>query len=157
MNLPAGAFTDSHLPRGYAPFNVQVLNGKVYVTYARQDAAKHDPIDGRGHGFVDVCLISGGPLDSPWGLTIAPSSFGDLAGDVLVGNFGDGRINVFNPTNGRFVTQLRNSQGRPVQIDGLWALQPGNGSAGTDPNTVYFTAGPGGEQHGLFGTLTTAG
>jgi uncharacterized protein (TIGR03118 family) len=167
-DLPAGAFTDPYLPSGYAPFNVQALGGKIYVTYAKQDAAKKDPVDGHGHGFVDVFnldgspglsgnrsrLVSRGPLDSPWGVSLAPDSFGDLSGDVLVGNFGNGRVNVFDPTTGRFVTELRNSRGRPIQIDGLWALQTGNGFAGTDPNTIYFTAGPGDEQHGLFGTLT---
>jgi uncharacterized protein (TIGR03118 family) len=170
-NLPTGAFSDSRLPRGYAPFNVQVLNGKVFVTYARQDAAGHDPVFGHGHGFVDVFnldgtpglgqnhsrLISRGPLDTPWGLSIVPSSFGSLAGDVLVGNFGDGRINVFNSTTGKFVTELKDSQDKPIQIDGLWALQPGNGFGGTDSNTIYFTAGPNQEKHGLFGTLTVDG
>jgi uncharacterized protein (TIGR03118 family) len=169
-NLAAGAFTDSHLPRGYAPFNVQTLNGKVNVTYAKQDSAGHDPVSGNGHGFVDVFNLDGTPglaggrsrlasrgqLNSPWGLSIAPASYGNLAGDVLVGNFGNGRINVFNAATGRFVTTLKNAQNKPIQIDGLWALQVGNGSAGTDANTLYFTAGPGHEAHGLFGTLTAA-
>jgi uncharacterized protein (TIGR03118 family) len=172
--LPMGAFTDSNLPRGYAPFNVQVLGDKVYVTYALQNEAKHDDVAGPGHGFVDVFnlngtpagpnggprLISRGQLDSPWGLAIAPSSFGSLAGSLLVGNFGNGRINAFNPDSGAFLDTLRDPDGEPIQIDGLWALKVGTNTPGStppgkggDPNTVYFTAGLFGETHGLFGSL----
>jgi hypothetical protein len=99
-------------------------------------------------------LASRGTLDSPWGLAIAPSSFGTLSGDLLVGNFGDGHINVFNPTTGQFLGQLTDPDGETIQIDGLWALQVGNGKAGGASNTVYFTAGLFGETHGLFGSLT---
>ena len=165
--LPSGAFTDANLPAGYAPFNVQVLGGKVFVTYAKQNAAKHDDVAGLGHGFVDVYnldgtpglangnqrLVSRGALDSPWGLAIAPSTFGSLAGDVLVGNFGNGLINAFNPTTGAFQGQLTDPDGEPIQIDGLWALRVGNGGNGGDTGTVYFTAGLFGETHGLFGSL----
>jgi len=164
-----GGFTDPDLPKGYAPFNVQALGGKIYVTYAKQDAAKHDDVPGEGHGFVDVFnpdgspglpggkerLVSRGRLDSPWGLALAPASFGDLAGDLLVGNFGNGRINVYNPTTGAFLGQLKDPDGEPIAIDGLWALQVGNGGNGGDKNTVYFTAGLFGESHGLFGSLTS--
>jgi uncharacterized protein (TIGR03118 family) len=162
-NLPAGAFTDSNLPDGYAPFNVQVLNGKVYVTYAKQDDAKHDDVAGPGHGFVDVYnldgsggqrLISRGELNSPWGLAIAPSSFGSLAGALLVGNFGDGKINAYDATTGKFLGALTDPDGEPIQIDGLWALKVGNGGNGGKSDTVYFTAGLDHEQHGLFGSLT---
>jgi uncharacterized protein (TIGR03118 family) len=166
--LPAGAFMDAHLPKGYAPFNVQELNGKIYVTYALQDATKHDDVAGHGHGFVDVFnldgtpglpegkvrLISRGALDSPWGLAIAPKGFGNIGGDLLVGNFGNGRINVFDPTSGEFVTQLKDPDGEPIQIDGLWSLKVGNGGNGGDANTLYFTAGIDHEMHGLFGSLT---
>jgi uncharacterized protein (TIGR03118 family) len=165
--LPAGAFTDPNLPRGYAPFNVQELGGKIYVTYALQDADKADDVAGPHHGFVDVFnldgtpglpggqvrLVSRGPLDSPWGLAIAPPSFGSLAGALLVGNFGNGRINAFNTTTGAFLGALTDPDGEPIQIDGLWALKVGNGGNGGDPNTVYFTAGLFGESHGLFGSL----
>jgi uncharacterized protein (TIGR03118 family) len=168
VTLPTGAFSDPSLPKGYAPFNVQTLGGKVYVTYARQDADKADDVAGPGHGFVDVFnldgtpglangdarLVSRGPLDSPWGLALAPASFGDLAGDLLVGNFGDGSVNVFNPTTGRFQGQLKDPDGEPIQIDGLWALKVGNGGNGGDPNSVYFTAGLFDETHGLFGSLS---
>jgi uncharacterized protein (TIGR03118 family) len=167
----AEAFTDTKLPKGYAPFDVQVLNGQVYVTYALQNAAKHDDVAGHGHGFVDVFnlngtpglaggkerLISRGNLDSPWGLAIAPPSFGPLAGDLLVGNFGNGRIHVYNATKPGQTTAidtLTDPDGEPIQINGLWALRVGNGGAGGDANTVYFTAGLDDETHGLFGSLT---
>jgi len=166
-SLPAGAFTDPNLPGDYAPFNVQVLAGKVYVTYAKQNKDKHDDVAGQGHGFVDVFnldgspgladnkvrLVSRGRLDSPWGLAIAPSSFGDLAGALLVGNFGNGRINAYDATTGKFLGGLKDPDGEPIQIDGLWALKVGNGKNGGDANTVYFTAGLFGETHGLFGSL----
>jgi uncharacterized protein (TIGR03118 family) len=166
--LPTGAFSDSDLPKGYAPFNVQLLGGKVYVTYAKQDKDAHDDVSGPGNGFVDVYnldgtpglangnarLVSRGPLDSPWGLAIAPASFGSLAGDLLVGNFGDGFINAFDPATGQFLGQLNDPDGEPMQIDGLWALKVGNGSNGGDSNKVYFTAGLFDETHGLFGSLT---
>jgi uncharacterized protein (TIGR03118 family) len=166
--LPTGAFSDPNLPKDYAPFNVQVLGNKVYVTYAKQDAAKHDDVGGHGHGFVDVFnldgtpglpggkerLVSRGPLDSPWGLALAPSSFGTLAGDLLVGNFKSGFIDVFNPTTGAFLGNLNDPDGEPIQIDRLWALKVGNGGNGGDANSVYFTAGIFDETHGLFGSLT---
>jgi uncharacterized protein (TIGR03118 family) len=167
VSPPAGAFSDPNLPKGYAPFNVQVLGDKVYVTYAKQDKDKEDDVAGPGHGFVDVYNLDGtagfadgsvrlasrGALDSPWGLAIAPASFGSLAGDLLVGNFGDGFINVFNPTTGKLLGHLNDPDGEPVQIDGLWALKVGNGGNGGDPNSVYFTAGLFDETHGLFGSL----
>src|SRR4029077_4382678 len=168
VTLPAGAFSDPNLPPNFAPFNVQVLDDKVYVSYAQQNAAKHDDVGGAGHGFVDVFnldgtpglpggkerLVSRGALDSPWGLAIAPSSFGKIANDLLVGNFKSGFINVYNPATGQFLGQLKDPDGEPIHIDHLWALKVGNGSAGTDTNTVYFTAGLDNEQHGLFGSLT---
>jgi uncharacterized protein (TIGR03118 family) len=165
MSLP---FADPNLPGDYAPFNVQVLGGKVYVTYAKQDATKHDDVGGHNHGFIDVFNLNGTPglpdgtarlvtrdhLDSPWGLALAPSSFGTLAGSLLVGNFGDGHINVYDAATGAFKDTLKDPDGEPIQIDGLWALKVGNGGAGGDANTVYFTAGLFGETHGLFGSLT---
>src|SRR3954449_12591538 len=134
VKLKAGAFADPELPKGFAPFNVQVLGDKVYVAYAKQDANKHDDVGGQGHGFVDVFnlngtpglpggkerLVSRGPLDSPWGLALAPSSFGALGGDLLVGNFGNGMINVFNPTTGKSLGNLDGADGKPIQVDGLW-------------------------------------
>jgi len=173
--LPAGAFTDPDIPKGYAPFDVQVLNGQVYVTYAKQNKDKHDDVAGPHRGFVDVFnldgspglaggkvrLVSRGPLDSPWGLAVAPTGFAGLSapnGDsvLLVGNFGNGRINAFDAKTGNFLGGLKDPDGEPIRIDGLWALRVGNGGAGGAANTVYFTAGLDGEQHGLFGSLATA-
>jgi uncharacterized protein (TIGR03118 family) len=161
-SLP-GNFTDPNLPQGYAPFNDKVIDGELYVTYAKQDADKHDDEAGVGNGFVDIFnldgtlkerLISQGALDSPWGLEIAPASFGSFAGDLLVGNFGNGMINAYDPTTGAFVGALDGSDGSPLVIDGLWGLTIGNGSAaGGSLNTLFFTAGPNGESDGLFGSL----
>jgi uncharacterized protein (TIGR03118 family) len=172
--LPAGAFSDPALPARYAPFNVQVLNGKVYVSYARQDADRHDDAAGPHRGFVDVFnldgtaglpggnvrLISRGPLDSPWGLAIAPQGFAGISAPgndpvLLVGNFGNGFIHAFDASTGSQLGRLDDPDGQPIHIDGLWALKVGNGAAGGDQNTVYFTAGPFGESHGLFGSLST--
>jgi uncharacterized protein (TIGR03118 family) len=160
-----GAFKDPNLPEGYAPFNVQVLGNKLYVTYAKQNAAKHDNVDGPGRGYVDVYnldgtgrqrLISRGTLDSPWGLAIAPASFGTLAGALLVGNFGNGHIHAFNGQTGTLLGELKDPTGAAIHIEGLWALQVGNGNGGGDANTVYFTAGIDHEHHGLFGSLAPA-
>jgi len=157
------SFTDSNVPADYAPFNVQVLGGHLFVTFAQQDAARQDDVPGPGHGYVDAFDLGGhllqqvaanGPLDSPWGLDIAPASFGAFAGDLLVGNFGDGTINVFDQQTGAFLGRLSGPDGAPIQNDGLWALVNGNGGNGGDPGTVYFTAGLADETHGLFGSLT---
>jgi uncharacterized protein (TIGR03118 family) len=159
-----GNFTDPGLPAGYAPFNVQLLAGKIYVTYALQDAAKHDDSPGAGHGFVSAFDLQGnflgrigsmGTLNSPWGLAIAPTSFGSFAGDLLVGNFGDGTINAFNanPATPGFLGQLPGVGGNPLAIDGLWALMPGNDGNGGNSQNIYFSAGPNNEANGLFGVL----
>ena len=157
----AGNFTDPGLPAGYAPFNIQNLAGVLYVTYALQDGKDDDP--GPGHGFVDAFdlngnfvsrIASGGPLNSPWGLAIAPASFGDLfGGDLLVGNFGDGTINAFDLTTHAFDGQLLGLDGNPLVIDGLWGLIAGNGGNGGGTQSIYFSAGPDDETHGLFGVL----
>jgi uncharacterized protein (TIGR03118 family) len=158
----AGSFTDPNLPAGYAPFNIQNLGGTLYVTYALRDMSGHDDIAGPGNGFVDRFdlngnflnrLVSNGVLNSPWGLAIAPSGFGTFANDLLVGNFGDGRINVFDPATGVFLGTLKDPSGNSITIDGLWGLRVGNGGSGGDPNTVYFSAGPNDEANGLFGSL----
>jgi uncharacterized protein (TIGR03118 family) len=163
VTLSAGAFTDPDLPHGYAPFNVVESGGVLFVTYARQDKAKHDPVAGHGRGFVDTFDFNGhllgrfasrGHLNAPWGVVRAPASFGQFAGDVLIGNFGDGQINTFDPTTGAFIGKVVNSKGEVILIDGLWALLVGNGKAGGDANTIYFTAGPNGETDGLFGSLS---
>ncbi len=158
----AGNFTDPNLPAGFAPFNIDNLGGKLYVTYAKQDADQHDDVSGAGNGFVDVFdtsgkfqqrLVSGGALNSPWGLTIAPAGYGQFGGDLLVGNFGDGRINAYDPTSGSFAGTLKNTDGDPLTIGGLWGLSFGNGVTAGDKSTLYFSAGPDGEAHGLFGSL----
>jgi uncharacterized protein (TIGR03118 family) len=159
-----GAFTDPKLPPKYAPFGIDVVKGNIVVTYARQDKNAEDDVAGRGHGFVDVYnpngkllrrLVSHGALNSPWGVTLAPSGFGAASGKLLVGNFGNGKINVYKWANGQSVGPLRGPGSNPVQIDGLWALEFGNGVIGT-PRTLLFTAGPADESHGLFGALTKA-
>jgi uncharacterized protein (TIGR03118 family) len=161
----AGAFRDAKLPKGFAPFGIQAVNGDIVVTYAKQDAKAEDDVAGRGNGFVDVYSTDGkllrrfasrGPLNSPWGIALAPQGFGAASGALLVGNFGDGRINAYDPVSGRFLGSLRGTKRRTLVIDGLWALQFGNGVIGT-PQTLLFTAGPGREAHGLFGELTSTG
>jgi uncharacterized protein (TIGR03118 family) len=164
VELPGGLFVDRRIPAGYAPFNVQELAGKLYVTYAQQDARLKDDVAGRGHGFVDVFtndgafvrrLVTRGVLDSPWGLALAPDGFGRLGGALLVGNFGNGRINAFNATTGRFEGQLRATNHHPISIDGLWALMFGNGNAART-NELLFSAGPDDESHGLVGKIVAA-
>lgn len=159
---PSTGFSDRAIPKGYAPFNVQNIGANLYVTYAKQNALKHDDVAGLGHGFVDVFNTSGklihrlqrgAFLDSPWGVAVAPSTWGRQAGDILVGQFGNGRIDLFSQKNGVFLGMLRNDTGAIEAIDGLWALSPGNGGQAGDPDTIYFTAGPDAEQNGLFGAL----
>jgi uncharacterized protein (TIGR03118 family) len=157
----AGNFVDPTLPSGFAPFNVQRLGTKIYVTYALVGPTGDD-VAGPGNGFVSAFDLNGnflgrvgtmGDLNSPWGLALAPTSFGPIAGDLLVGNFGDGRINIFDPVADTFLGQLTNPGGSPVTIDGLWALTVGNNGNGGSSNKLYFSAGPGGESHGLFGLV----
>jgi uncharacterized protein (TIGR03118 family) len=157
-----GTFTDPNLPAGYAPFGIQNLGGVLYVTYAVQDPTKHDDVGGAGNGIVDAFdlqgnflrrLVTNGLLNSPWGLALAPVGLGNVGGDLLVGNFGDGTINAYDPTTGAFVQTLTNSSGTPLVIDGLWGLRFGNGGSFGSTDTLFFTAGPDGESHGLFGEL----
>jgi uncharacterized protein (TIGR03118 family) len=167
VNTP-GAFVDPGIPAGYAPFGIQNVNGTIVVTYAKQDADAHDDVAGQGHGFVDRFSTSGtflgrvathGQLNSPWGIAMAPANFGRFSGDLLIGNFGDGQISAFEPqADGSFelVGQLRTRDHKVLTIDGLWALQFGKGAlANNGPTTtLFFTAGPDEESHGLFGTIT---
>jgi uncharacterized protein (TIGR03118 family) len=164
VELPGGLFVDRRIPSGYAPFNVQELGGRLYVSYAEQDATLHDDVAGRGHGFVDVFtndgalvrrLITRGALDSPWGLALAPAHFGKLGGKLLVGNFGDGRINVYDRRTGAHLGQLRRPNAKAIVIDGLWGLRFGNGNV-AKTNELIFSAGPGGESHGLLGKIVAA-
>lgn len=158
----SGTFADPNIPAGFAAFNIQAIASQLYVTYAKQDADAHDDTAGVGNGYVDVFdmngtlvkrLISQGKLNSPWGITMAPATFGELSGKLLVGNFGDGAINAYDPSTGALVGSLNNESGSLVIIPGLWALAFGNGAAAGDVSTLYFTAGPDGENHGLFGSL----
>jgi uncharacterized protein (TIGR03118 family) len=156
-----GNFKDPGIPTGYAPFGIANIDGDLFVTYAMQNPQKHDDVPGQGHGFVDVFdtdghllrrLVSRGPLDSPWGVARASYAFGRFSGDILVGNFGNGRINVFDE-NGRFIDEVHDTHGKALVIDRLWTLILGGGSK-SQSDTLYFTAGPAGETHGLFGTIT---
>ncbi len=159
----AGGFKDANLPDGYAPFNIWALGGKLYVTYAKQDAAKQEVVPGAGNGLVDVfdfdgnlqksLILKGGALNAPWGVAIAPSTFGAFGGALLVGNFGDGKINAFDANTGVLLGTLQDPSGKAIVIEGLWALLVGNGGNGGDRNTLYFTAGINGEAHGLLGSL----
>jgi len=161
--LATGAFTDPSLPDGYAPFNIVEIEGKLVVTYAKQDANKHDDVAGQSHGFVNIFNLDGSglqrfaqrdQLNSPWGVALAPAAFGEFAGDLLIGNFGNGHINAFDLKSGRFVNKVRDPFGQAIVLDGLWSLRVGSGNAnGGDADKVYFTAGPFGETHGLFGSL----
>jgi uncharacterized protein (TIGR03118 family) len=159
----AGSFTDPGIPSGYAPFNVQRLGDTLYVAYAQQDVTMLDDVAGPGHGFVSAFdaqgnflrrVASQGTLNSPWGLAIAPSSFEQFAGDLLVGNFGDGRINAFDLATDTFVDQLPGIGGQPLSIDGLWALTTGNDVSAGNSQSIYLSAGPNGESNGLFGVIT---
>jgi uncharacterized protein (TIGR03118 family) len=156
-------FTDIGLPPGYAPFGIRTIAGKLYVTFAKQDADKHDDVPGTGHGFVDVFnfqghmlqrLVSRNRLNSPWGVALAPTNFGGFSGALLVGNFGDGKINAFDPASGAFLGVLSDLQGHVLAIDGLWTITFGNGGSTGPRNALFFSAGPNHEADGLFGVLT---
>lgn len=160
-SLPADAFADPKLNKGYAPFNVVPIGGKLFVTYAVKGPTGDD-VAGQSHGIVNTFNLDGsgqqrfaqhGQLNSPWGVAQAPASFGGFAGDILIGNFGNGHINVYSPT-GEFLDKLRDEHGQAIVIDGLWTLRVGNGGNGGSANAVYFTAGPNDEHDGLFGSLT---
>jgi hypothetical protein len=157
-------FTDKKVPPRYAPFNIGAINGKLFVTFAVQNAERHDDVAGEGNGIVDTFDLSGnmlarfaehGPLNSPWGLALAPAGFGDRGGTLWIGNFGNGKINAFNADTGAFIGSVNRPSGQPIVIDGLWALKFGSGSGnGGGANTLYFTAGPNMEADGLFGALS---
>jgi len=156
-------FQDRTIPAGYAPFNVQEIGDRVFVTYAKQDANKAIEVRGPGNGFVDQYRVDGslvgrfvsrGPLYAPWGLTRAPHKFGQYSDKLLVGNLGDGKINVYDPHSGRYDGVLTDSKHQPIVIESLWGLVQGSNTAG-GPNAVWFASGPGtNSEHGLVGTLT---
>jgi uncharacterized protein (TIGR03118 family) len=163
-----GAFRDPGLPAGFAPFGIQNIGGWIYVAYAKQDSDREDEIAGPGLGFVDVYdtngtfvrrAVSGGSLNAPWGLALAPVGFGEFGGDLLVGNFGDGRINAYRVTaQGEYQLHgvLRSTNREPISIDGLWGIGFGNGGAAGPVTSLFFAAGPEDEEHGLFGVIQPA-
>ena len=158
----AGGFVDSTLPAGYAPFGIQQIGDKIYVAYAQPDPTTHEKT-GAGLGLVDVfdkqgnllthLVAAGGALNAPWGLAMAPANFGKFSNMLLVGNFGDGKINVYDPATGTMQGTLSNNDGSAIVVPGLWALQFGNGINDQPTNTLFYTAGPGGEAHGLYGRI----
>jgi uncharacterized protein (TIGR03118 family) len=159
-----GSFDDPGIPSGFSPFNIQNIDGHLFVSYALVGPTGDD-VAGLGNGFVSEFDLQGnfiarvgtqGTLDSPWGLALAPSSFGQFAGDLLVGNFGDGTINAFDLATNTFAGQLHGSDGTPLAIDGLWALTAGNGGNGGSTQAIYFSAGPDDESHGLVGVIAAA-
>jgi len=161
--LAANAFVDPRLPHGFAPFGIQAINGDIYVTYAKQDANAEDEIAGPGLGFVAVYdpngqfiarVASRDGLNAPWGLALAPASFGEFGGALLVGNFGDGVINAYEPTSGRFMGALRDKDHHRIRIDGLWGIAFGNGIAAQKTNSLFYAAGPDDENNGTYGVVT---
>jgi uncharacterized protein (TIGR03118 family) len=166
--VPNSGFVDPQIPSDYAPFGIQAIGSRIFVTYAKKESPDAtDELHGQGLGFVDVYDLAGnllgrvaqhGQLDAPWGLAWAPLDFGRFSGDLLVGNFGDGQINAYEELpSGQFVHrgELRTADGKSLAIDGLWALQFGHGAANNGPtNTLFFTAGPNDENDGLFGSIT---
>jgi uncharacterized protein (TIGR03118 family) len=164
-----GPFSDLKVQHGYAPFGIQTINGKLWVTYAQQNEAKHDSVNKPAHGFVSVFDTDGnllwqfaqhGHLSSPWGIALAPASFGEFANDILVGNFGDGVINAYDPGNGHWLGMLADTAGKPIVNAGLWSVTFSGGvganAAGSDPDTLYITAGllgPTHENAGLFAKI----
>jgi uncharacterized protein (TIGR03118 family) len=167
--VTTSGFKDPKVAQGFAPFGIQAIGGNIFVTYAKQDAAAKDDVAVPGQAYVDEYspdgqLIAGvvnsgkknAPLNAPWGLTMAPADFNVFGNDLLVGNFGNGRISAYTQIGSKWVYkgQLRVADGMPIAIDGLWGIAFGNGAAAGPKNTLYFLAGPGQEQHGLYGSIT---
>jgi uncharacterized protein (TIGR03118 family) len=159
-----GGFVDPQLPAGFAPFGIQNLQGRIYVAYAKQDEEAEDEVAGEGLGFVSVFdtagtfvarVASGEPLDAPWGLAIAPAGFGRFSGNLLVGNFGNGRINAYDLATFEPRGHLKTADHKPLVIDGLWGIAFGNGAGAGPTTTLFFAAGPDDETHGLFGSVTS--
>ena len=165
VSANAAPFVDPNLPTGYAPFNIRNIGGNLYVAYAQQDAEAADEVAGPGLGIVDVYspdgtfikrLISNGNLNAPWGMAMAPGNFGVFSNMLLVGNFGDGTINAYDPSTGAYVGTIKDKKGNNIVIDGLWSIQFGSGAGdGGRANALYFTAGIQDESHGLFGQINT--
>lgn len=158
----SGSFYDPYLPSNYAPFNIENIGGILYVAYAQQNAKKTGPVPGSGHGFIATFdtngnlirhLIFRGKLNAPWGMALVGKGFGTFSHDLLIGNFGNGYINVFNPYTGAFLGSLSGQNGKPLIIRGLWALMFGLGGQAGKATQLFFTAGPQHETNGLFGVI----
>jgi uncharacterized protein (TIGR03118 family) len=156
-----GGFRDRRIPKGFAPFGIQAIRGFIYVTYAKQNPARHDDLSGPGRGFIDIYtregflvkrLVSRGALNSPWGLALAPGGFGPFSHKLVVGNFGDGLIHAYDPFSGKPLGALLDEHGMPIQIDDLWALKFGTDTTGGE-HTLLFSAGIMDEMHGLVGSI----
>ncbi len=165
VDLGSKAFRDPRIPAKFAPFNVQSIGHSIYVTYAQREPDDAEEVTGPGRGFVDVFTTDGvlwkrlqwgAWLNAPWGVALAPADFGAFSGMILVGQFGSGKIAAFDPVSGEFRGLMRTERGRPLRIEGLWALSFGNGTGAGSANTLYFAAGIDDEADGLFGTLTPA-
>ena len=163
VSMGATAFVDPTLPTGFSPYNVSVLGGQLYVTYAKHDPAALRESTGAGLGYVSLFSLDGtfvrrvasaGSLNAPWGLALAPTSFGTFASALLVGNFGDGHITAFNASTGIMLGQLSDANNAPLAISGLWGMTFGNGASAGYSNQLYVTAGPQAETHGLFATIS---
>lgn len=163
--LAGSPFRDPHLPQGFAPFGIEAIAGDIYVSYARQDGDRDHEVAGRGLGLITVFspsgelvrrLITRGALNAPWGMALAPASFGKFGNRLLIANFGDGAINAYDIANGRFVGRMRGTDREALRIDGLWGIAFGNGINGQPLNTLFFSAGPGDERHGLYGRIDVA-
>ena len=158
-----GGFVDASMPVGYAPFGIQAVGGNIYVSYARQDVQARGELTGAGLGALDVfdtaghlvkrLVAPGGALNAPWGIAMAPANFGPFSNALLVGNFGDGKINAFDPTTGALLGTLSKADGSVIVIDGLWGIAFGNGLNSQPTNSLFFAAGPGGQAHGLYGRV----
>jgi len=161
--ITAGAFTDANLPAGFAPFGIQAIGGLIYVSYAKREAQGDDEEAGAGLGAVDVfdtagtlvkrLIPAGGKLNAPWGIAMAPANFGKFSNALLVGNFGDGRINAFDAATGASLGTISQSDGTPIAVDGLWGIAFGNGLNSQPTNTLFYAAGPAGETHGVYGRI----
>lgn len=161
VTLPGGGFADATLPASYAPFGIQAIGGKIYVAYAQRDASGAREVDGAGLGYVDVFdssgamlrrLVNNGALNAPWGMAMAPANFGSFSNMLLVGNFGDGKINAYDPNTGAMMGTLSNGSGAPLVLDRLWGIAFGNGINNQPANTLFYTAGPG-FVHGIYGRI----
>jgi len=158
----AGAFVDPQVPSGFAPFGIQTIGDTILVAYAKQDADAEDEVAGEGFGYVSAFRTDGtfvtrvasrGALNAPWGMALAPTDFGRFGGDLLIGNFGDGRINAYDATTFEPRGHLKGIDGKAVVIDGLWGIAFGNGGIAGPRNVLFFAAGPDDETHGLFGKI----